>query len=159
MLGHPRGPLNPSCEDKCDPEVRVGPCQFHAMDRPDGWRMPDFDDDGWASAVKYSEHDARPKDGCDQIDWNNEAQLIWPADLARDNTLLRLLTVERPRMHVYMSHPCSAHSAHPCGPGGLPAIHGRCYMTRSNEVMVYATRRGWTFPCPRNIRSMETGRE
>ena len=81
-------PLSPACADESDPEVGVGPCQFHLIDEPEGWRMPVFDDSGWASAVEYSENDVRPKDGYDQIDWSSEAQLIWAADLERDNTLL-----------------------------------------------------------------------
>ena len=89
-------PLNPSCEDESDPEAGAGPCQFHSIDEPEGWRMPDFDDSGWTPAVEYSENDVRPKDGYDQIDWSHGAQLIWAADLERDNTLLCRFTVERP---------------------------------------------------------------
>ena len=89
-------PLNPSCADESNPEAGVSPCQFHAMDEPEGWRMPDYDDSEWASAVEYSESDVRPKDGYDRIDWSSEAQLIWAADLERDNTLLCRFTVERP---------------------------------------------------------------
>ena len=89
-------PLNPSCEDESDPEAGAGPCQFHSMDEPEGWRLPGFDDSGWAQAVEYSEGDVRPKDGYDKIAWNSEARLIWADDLERDNTLLCRLTVEGP---------------------------------------------------------------
>ena len=58
--------------------------------------MPDFDDSGWASAVEYSEDDVRPKDGYGRIDWSTDAQLLWAADLERDNTLLCRVTVNRP---------------------------------------------------------------
>ena len=87
-------PLNPSCEDESDPEAGAGPCQFHSIDEPEGWRLPGFDDSGWTQAVEYSESDVRPKDGYDKIAWNSEARLIWADDLERDNTLLCRLTVE-----------------------------------------------------------------
>lgn len=89
-------PLNRSCEDASDPEAGVSPCQFHSLDEPEGWRMPDFDDSAWPSAVAHSESDVDPKDGYDQIDWNGAARLVWSADLEIDNTLLCRLTVERP---------------------------------------------------------------
>ena len=87
-------PLNRSCEDESDPEAGAGACQFHSIDEPEGWRMPDFDDSGWASAVEYSESDVRPKDGYDKIDWSDGAKLIWSDDIKMDNTLLCRLTVE-----------------------------------------------------------------
>ena len=66
------------------------------MDEPEAWRTVGFDDSAWPLAVEYSEGDVRPKDGYHQIDWREEARLIWTADLERDNTLLCRLTVERP---------------------------------------------------------------
>ena len=89
-------PLNRSCEGETDPEAGVSPCQFHSMNEPEGWRLPDFDDTAWPAAVEYSESAVDPKGGYDAIDWNDEARLIWASDLEIDNTLLCRLTVERP---------------------------------------------------------------
>ena len=87
-------PLERSCEDESDPEAGVSPCQFHSMDEPEGWRIPNFDDTAWSAAVEYSESDVDPKGGYDQIDWNDAARLIWASELEIDNTLLCRLTVE-----------------------------------------------------------------
>ena len=43
--------------------------------------MLDFDDNAWESAGEYSENDVHPHDGHDRIDWINDAQQIWVADL------------------------------------------------------------------------------
>ncbi len=40
-------PLNRSGADESNPEAGVSPCQFRAMDEPEGWRMPDYDDSEW----------------------------------------------------------------------------------------------------------------
>ena len=89
-------PLDRACADESDPQAGVAPCLFHALEEPDGWRRPEFDDAEWPSAVEYTERVVRPKDGYDEIAWDNAAQLIWSADLETDNTLLCRLTVEGP---------------------------------------------------------------
>ena len=89
-------PLDRACEEESDPQAGVAPCLFHAIAEPDGWRLPEFDDAEWLPAVEYTERAVRPKDGYDEIAWDNTAQLIWSADLETDNTLLCRLTVEGP---------------------------------------------------------------
>ena len=89
-------PLSPACADESNPEAGVSPSKFRSMDEPDTWRMPDYDDSGWPTAVEYSEDSVRPKDGYDRIDWSESAQLNWAADLERDNTLLCRFIVNLP---------------------------------------------------------------
>ena len=37
-----------------------------------------------------------PKDGYDEIDWADDAALVWGPDLEVDNTILMRLTVQGP---------------------------------------------------------------
>lgn len=89
-------PLDRACEGAAEPVAGVSPCQFAAQAEPDGWRRPGFDDGAWPAAVEYRAAEVRPKDGYDEIEWRDEARLIWTADLETHNTLLCRLTVDRP---------------------------------------------------------------
>lgn len=48
----------------------------------------------WPQAVEYSEREVSPKDGYDQMEWVEDARLIWGPDLERSNTVLCRLSVE-----------------------------------------------------------------
>lgn len=89
-------PLDRACEDEAEPVPGVGPCRFSAMEEPEGWRRPGFDDADWPLAVEHSESDVSPRGGYDAIEWRGGARLIWTADLEMHNTALCRLTVDQP---------------------------------------------------------------
>lgn len=88
-----RAPLDASCADENNPMAGKGACAFEETAIPADWTSPDFDDSLWPAATEYSEQTVRPKDGYDEITWDDSARLIWSNDLVRDNTLLCRLTV------------------------------------------------------------------
>ncbi|MBV7337462.1 hypothetical protein KFU94_56370 [Chloroflexi bacterium TSY] len=42
-------PLDKACEDESNPVAGTAPCEFSALDEPDGWKAADFDDSSWRS--------------------------------------------------------------------------------------------------------------
>ncbi len=85
-----RAPLNTECADDPDPDAT---CEFESLPAPDGWAAIGFDDSAWAAATEWSESDVRPKDGYDEISWDDSARLVWGSDLQVDNTVLLRVTV------------------------------------------------------------------
>ncbi len=85
-----RAPLNTECEGDSDPDAT---CQSEITEAPANWVAADFDDSGWTSATEWSESAVSPKDGYDQISWDETAMLIWGTDLEVDNTVLLRSTV------------------------------------------------------------------
>lgn len=90
-----RAPLDKSCANESNPIAGEGACAFEQAEIPDGWTAPDFDDSAWPMAVEYAASAVRPKDGYDEIEWDNTARLIWSDDLEQDNSLLCRMTVEK----------------------------------------------------------------
>ena len=80
-----QAPLNIECERHADPNTA---CESLILDAPEGWATPDFDDTDWAAATVWAEADVSPKDGYDQIVWDESAELVWGNDLEVDNTVL-----------------------------------------------------------------------
>lgn len=89
-----RAPLDRSCADERDPVAGVGACTFEDTSIPLDWTSADFDDSAWPEATEHSAREVKPKDGYDEISWDDRAQLIWGDDLVQDNTVLCRLTVE-----------------------------------------------------------------
>ena len=89
-------PLDKACANESNPVAGAGACGFTALDEPTDWKTTSFDDAAWTNAIAYSEQAVRPKDGYDEIAWDDTAQLIWTADLETHNTLLCRLTVAMP---------------------------------------------------------------
>lgn len=81
-------PVETSCEGANDPQVGEGECAAQIDEAPAGWTSADFDDSGWDAAVEHSAAAVDPKMGYDDIDWDSAAELIWGADLERDNIVL-----------------------------------------------------------------------
>ena len=54
---------------------------------------PDFDDSDWPAAIVHSAADVGPKDGYDEVTWDDSAKLVWGESLKQDNTLLCRLTI------------------------------------------------------------------
>jgi hypothetical protein len=87
-------PLDKSCEKSSDPVAGEGACDFETTEAPTGWDTAEFDASGWANADVFSERDVSPKGGYDQIDWADDAKLIWGPDLEQSNTVLCRIVVE-----------------------------------------------------------------
>ena len=80
-----RAPLDTACESAADPDAT---CEHETVDVPDAWSGTAFDDSGWDRATGWTADDVAPKDGYDQITWDDSAQLIWGDDLEVVNTIL-----------------------------------------------------------------------
>ncbi|GIT86001.1 PEBP family protein [Roseobacter sp. OBYS 0001] len=87
-------PLDKSCEGSSNPVASEGACTFEASDEPDGWDLAGFDASDWPQADVYSAREVDPKDGYDEINWVDSAELIWGPDLEQSNTVLCRITVE-----------------------------------------------------------------
>lgn len=57
----------------------------------------DFDYSGWPNAIEHDSASVRPKDGYDDIVWDESAKFIWGEDLETDNTLICKATIVQPR--------------------------------------------------------------
>lgn len=88
-----QAPLNTECADDPDPDAT---CEFESIDAPAGWADADLDTSDWSAATEWSASDVSPKDGYDEIDWADDAALVWGPDLEVDNTILMRLTVQGP---------------------------------------------------------------
>lgn len=80
-----RAPLNTECEAAADPDAT---CEYETVDVPDAWSDTDFDDSDWDRATEWTADDVAPKDGYDEIAWDDTAHLIWGDDLYEVNTIL-----------------------------------------------------------------------
>lgn len=87
-------PLDRNCERENNPVAGQGSCTFESIDPPEGWDHAGFDASGWVAANVYSEREVDPKEGYDEIQWSDAAQLIWGPDLEQSNTVLCRLVVE-----------------------------------------------------------------
>lgn len=87
-------PLDKACENESDPVAGEGVCAFETSAEPEGWDAAGFDASGWPQADIYTEAEVSPRMGYDEIDWADEAELIWGPDLEQSNTVLCRLTVD-----------------------------------------------------------------
>lgn len=85
-------PLDTSCEKSSDSST----CGFESLEEPDNWMWTSFDDSSWDNATIHSKASVSPKDGYDDISWNNDAEFVWGPDLETNNTVLCRLTIENP---------------------------------------------------------------
>jgi len=83
-----KAPLNKLCESESDPVAGQGYCSFISKDAPDNWLQSGFDTSQWQSATVHQASAVGPKDGYDEIDWDNHAEFIWGDDLETDNTII-----------------------------------------------------------------------
>ncbi|MDA9865184.1 PEBP family protein [bacterium] len=86
-------PVDLSCADEANPVAGEGACDFVETDIPDDWTSVDFDDSDWPAATVHTAADVGPKDGYDEITWDDTAELIWGENLKQDNTLLCRMTI------------------------------------------------------------------
>ncbi len=89
-------PLDTHCVSEANPVAGQGTCGFLALDEPEGWKQPGFDDSAWVNATEYSAAQVGPKDGYDQITWDSDARLIWTSNLKTHNTILCRLKLDVP---------------------------------------------------------------
>ncbi len=85
-----RAPLNTECADDPDPDAT---CESESIDTPTDWADAGFDDSGWDAATEWTANAVSPKDGYDEISWDDSAELIWGSDLEVDNTILMRFSV------------------------------------------------------------------
>ncbi len=83
-----RAPLDRACADEKTPVAGQGVCKFSETAFPENWTASDFDDSAWPTAVEHSSGEVSPKEGYDQINWDQSAKLVWSEDLVQDNTLI-----------------------------------------------------------------------
>lgn len=88
-----RAPLDRACADEKNPVTGQGVCNFSETTIPENWTTPDFDDSNWPMAIEHSKREVSPKDGYDEITWDQSAKLVWSEDLVLDNTLLCRMTI------------------------------------------------------------------
>ena len=86
-------PLDESCEREKNPVAGESLCTFISEDEPEGWDTASFDMSDWPQADVYTAREVKPKDGYDEINWADNAKLIWGPDLEKSNTVLCRLTV------------------------------------------------------------------
>jgi len=86
-------PAEASCTRERTPDLAKAACAQTRVSVADDWMTPDFDDSAWPKASVHSARDVGPKGGYDRIDWDRSAELIWGADLKKDNILYCRLTV------------------------------------------------------------------
>lgn len=88
-----RAPLDRGCADETNPVAGQGACNFSETAPPQNWTASDFDDSSWPMSVEHSAAEVSPKDGYDEITWDQSAKLVWSEDLVQDNTLLCRMTI------------------------------------------------------------------
>ncbi|MEG3766381.1 YHYH protein [Alteromonas sp. 14N.309.X.WAT.G.H12] len=92
-----KAPLNKLCEGEANPVAGEGYCTFMAKEAPEGWLKSDFDYSGWPNATEHDSASVGPKDGYDDIVWDESAKFIWGEDLETDNTLICKATIVQPK--------------------------------------------------------------
>lgn len=89
-------PLDKSCENEANPVAGTAPCDFVETSEPDGWMSAGYDDSEWTATTVHSSRDVGPKQGYDQVSWDDSAEFIWGPDLETNNTLLCRVTIASP---------------------------------------------------------------
>ncbi|MEO9653521.1 YHYH protein [Marinomonas sp.] len=90
-----KAPLNKQCENSQNPIAGQGYCTFMSQSAPDNWLLSSFDASLWPNATVHSASAVGPKDGYDDIKWDESAQFIWGEDLETDNTILCKTTIDK----------------------------------------------------------------
>lgn len=90
------GPIDEACASQSNPVAGEGACGFESTDEPSGWKSADFSIGDWQAAKEFSADEVRPKDGYDQVAWDEHAKLIWSSDLKKDNTILFRIVIDQP---------------------------------------------------------------
>ena len=67
-----RAPLNTECADDPDPDAT---CESESVETPSGWADADFDDTGWDAATEWTAAAVGPKDGYDEIGWDEQRRV------------------------------------------------------------------------------------
>lgn len=86
-----QAPTNPQCARDDNPEQS---CKANISSEPAGWMATNFDDSQWPSATIHSVRTVRPHGGYSDIDWVNQAELIWSNDVEIDNVVLCRFTID-----------------------------------------------------------------
>ncbi|WP_022951113.1 YHYH protein [Leucothrix mucor] len=92
-----KAPLDKACEASSNPVAGEGACTFTSKAAPSDWLQSSFDDSAWANATEHSAASVGPKDGYTEINWDENARIIWGEDLEQDNTLICRTTIEQPQ--------------------------------------------------------------
>ena len=80
-----KAPLNPECVKSSNP---LADCRSKTISTPTNWYSSSFNDKSWTSASQYTEAQVGVKDGYNEVNWDENAKLIWSSSLTTDNTVL-----------------------------------------------------------------------
>jgi phosphatidylethanolamine-binding protein (PEBP) family uncharacterized protein len=80
-----KAPINPDCVKSSNP---LADCQSKTLSTPANWYSSSFNDKSWTSASQYTEAQVGVKDGYNEVNWDENAKLIWSSSLTTDNTVL-----------------------------------------------------------------------
>ncbi len=92
-----RAPLNVECVKSKDP---LKECKRLSTKTPTSWYSKTFKDSSWKVASEFSASEIGVKQGYFNINWSNQAKLIWASDLRLDNTVLLRGKVFQPKSDV-----------------------------------------------------------
>jgi len=80
-----KAPLNQDCVKSSNP---LADCHSKTINTPSNWYSPSFNDKSWTSAKEYTRAQVGVKDGYNEVNWDENAKLIWSSSLTTDNTVL-----------------------------------------------------------------------
>ena len=80
-----KAPLNQDCVKSSNP---LADCHSKTINTPSNWYSPSFNDKSWTSAKEYTQAQVGVKDGYNEVNWDENAKLIWSSSLTTDNTVL-----------------------------------------------------------------------
>lgn len=86
-----QAPLNTLCVRDDNP---LQTCQSRIESEPEGWKLGSFDASDWQPATIHSIAAARPHGGYRDVDWHQDAKIIWGEDLEVDNVILCRFTID-----------------------------------------------------------------
>lgn len=86
-------PINSECEKSNQPDID---CKYLNFAVPTSWASPSFKDKFWSNSKIFTAQEVGPKDGYNQVTWNQGAKFIWGNNLKLDNVVYFRKTILKP---------------------------------------------------------------
>lgn len=86
-----QAPLNKQCARDDNPTET---CEANISEEPVDWMASNYDYSSWPPATVHSANTVRPHGGYRNVNWVDEAQLIWGEDVEVDNIILCRFTID-----------------------------------------------------------------